>query len=106
MTVDANCAYSLSDLDRLRVFDDYYLTYVEQPLGWDDFVDHAALASLPGFTLPGDVSGSDKYFESDIVAPPIVANNGEIVVPAARGLGYAVDAERIAATATRSAAMS
>ena len=30
-----------------------------------------ALASLPGFTLPGDLSPSDRYFEREIVKPPI-----------------------------------
>ena len=29
-----------------------------------------AIASLPGFTLPGDVSGSDKYYRQDLVEPP------------------------------------
>ncbi len=32
-----------------------------------------AIASLPGFTLPGDISGSDKYYVEDLVDPPIVA---------------------------------
>ena len=31
---------------------------------------------LPGFTLPGDVSGSDKYYAEDIVEPPILAHRG------------------------------
>ncbi len=31
---------------------------------------NVAIASLPGFTLPGDVSGSDKYYAQDIVEPP------------------------------------
>ncbi|MFT3855158.1 MAG: o-succinylbenzoate synthase [Ilumatobacteraceae bacterium] len=44
LTVDANSAYTLDDLDSLRRFDDYGLKYVEQPLHWDDLVDHAALA--------------------------------------------------------------
>ncbi|HXM55675.1 MAG TPA: o-succinylbenzoate synthase [Candidatus Dormibacteraeota bacterium] len=40
-----------------------------------------ALASLPGFTLPGDVSGSRKYFEEDVIEPEIVAREGLIAVP-------------------------
>ena len=44
LTVDANSAYTLDDIDTLRRFDDYGLKYIEQPLHWDDLVDHAALA--------------------------------------------------------------
>jgi len=55
-----------------------------------------ALASLPGFSIPGDVSGFDKYFLEDIVEPPIVARSGAILVPFDRpGLGYEPDLERI-----------
>ena len=39
-----------------------------------------ALASLPGFSLPGDISASDRYFREDITAP-FVLRNGEIAVP-------------------------
>ena len=39
---------------------------------------NVAIASLPGFTIPGDVSGSDKYYAQDIVEPPILAYNGAI----------------------------
>ncbi|WP_339093869.1 o-succinylbenzoate synthase [Deinococcus sp. VB142] len=44
LTVDANSAYTLADSGRLRRLDDYDLTYIEQPLAWDDLVDHAELA--------------------------------------------------------------
>lgn len=55
-----------------------------------------ALASLPGFTLPGDMSGSDKYFASDVVTPPIRAHQGEVAVPWEQpGIGHAVDEARI-----------
>ena len=52
---------------------------------------NVAIASLPGFTLPSDVSGSDKYYERDIVAPPIVAVDGMVDVPSTPGLGHEVD---------------
>ncbi len=53
-----------------------------------------ALASLPGFTLPGDVSGSDKYYARDITTLPILAHQGIIPVPRDRpGLGFEVDQE-------------
>ena len=48
---------------------------------------NVAIASLPGFTIPGDVSGSDKYYEEDLVAPPILAHEGGIRVPMSAGLG-------------------
>ena len=44
LTVDANSAYSLADIDVLRAIDEYGLHYIEQPLHWDDLTDHAALA--------------------------------------------------------------
>lgn len=44
LTVDANSAYTLDDVDLLRSFDEFDLHYIEQPLHWDDLVDHAALA--------------------------------------------------------------
>jgi o-succinylbenzoate synthase len=60
-----------------------------------------AISSLPGYSIPGDVSGSDKYYHDDIVAPPIRAFNGAIPVPSGPGLGYAVDEERVARATER-----
>lgn len=52
---------------------------------------NVALAALPGFTLPSDVSGSDKYYLEDIVDPPIRATAGRVPVPHDRpGLGHDV----------------
>jgi O-succinylbenzoate synthase len=177
---DANSTYTLADTERLKRLDAFDLMMIEQPLAWDDLIDHArlqtdlktpicldesvrsfvqakdalelrscrvlnvkagrvggmleakrvhdacvahgvpvwcggmhdygvgraanvALASLPGFSLPGDVSGSDKYFEEDVVEPPIVAKNGAIEVPARPGLGYDVVEERVRKRTARSA---
>lgn len=44
LTVDANSAYTLADLDLLRSLDQFDLHYIEQPLHWDDIVEHAVLA--------------------------------------------------------------
>ena len=45
-----------------------------------------ALASLPGFTLPGDISASSRYFERDILKQPVtLQKNGKIGVPQFRG---------------------
>ncbi|MFV9505322.1 MAG: o-succinylbenzoate synthase [Oscillochloridaceae bacterium umkhey_bin13] len=60
-----------------------------------------ALSSLPGFSLPGDVSGSDKYYHSDLVSPPIRAVGGAIPVPSGPGLGYAVDEAAVARATER-----
>jgi len=43
LMVDANSAYTLADADHLAELDRFSLTMIEQPLGWDDIVDHAAL---------------------------------------------------------------
>jgi o-succinylbenzoate synthase len=48
-----------------------------------------ALAALPGFTLPGDVSASDRYYHRDIT-PPFVMRNGRMRVPRGPGLGVDV----------------
>ncbi|GAB2601623.1 o-succinylbenzoate synthase [Paractinoplanes abujensis] len=47
---------------------------------------NVALAALPGFTLPGDTSGSDRYFRTDVTAP-FVLEDGHLPVPAGPGLG-------------------
>jgi O-succinylbenzoate synthase len=57
---------------------------------------NVAISSLPGFTLPGDVSGSDKYYREDLVEPPVLAPNGAIPVARAPGLGYTPVEARIA----------
>ncbi len=68
---------------------------------------NVALSSLPGFTLPSDVSGSDKYYSRDVVLPPIRADRGTVRVPwDVAGLGHAVDEEFVRAQATRTAQLS
>jgi O-succinylbenzoate synthase len=50
-----------------------------------------ALASLPAFTLPGDVSASKRYWAEDIIEPEVtVSSEGEIGVPSTPGRGYEV----------------
>ncbi len=43
LQVDANAAYSLADADQLAKLDDYGLVCIEQPLGWDQLLEHAEL---------------------------------------------------------------
>lgn len=175
---DANSAYRLTDAARLRELDALGLMMIEQPLRYDDFLEHArlqeqietpvcldesiksdgdtalalelgscriinikpgrvgglgeslrihdrmrsaglavwcggmlesgvgrahnvALASLPGFTLPGDISASRRYWEKDIVSPEFEVSDGEMAVPTGPGIGVEIDEERIEALTVR-----
>ena len=179
LSVDANAAYSLADVELLKELDHYDLLMIEQPLAPGDLVDHAklqqqvrtsvcldesiltvqdaqhalelgsckiinlklgrvgghteaqaihafaaargvpvwcggmlesgigrahniAMSTLPGFTLPGDVSASERYWEEDVIDPPvIVSSKGTITVPAKPGLGFEVNERRMDAVTTR-----
>ncbi|HIB10279.1 MAG TPA: o-succinylbenzoate synthase [Gemmatimonadetes bacterium] len=177
---DANSAYSLADVDKLRELDALGLMMIEQPLSYNDFLDHArlqaqietpvcldesiksegdlalalhlgscrivnvkpgrvggfavsrrihdtmrleglpvwcggmlesgvgrahnvALASLPGFTLPGDISASRRYWERDIVSPEFEVADGMMKVPRGPGIGVDLDIERIQSLTVREA---
>jgi O-succinylbenzoate synthase len=52
---------------------------------------NAALAALPGFTLPGDVSASSRFYARDIVTEPAVLEDGHVRVPTGAGLGVEID---------------
>jgi O-succinylbenzoate synthase len=52
---------------------------------------NAALAALPGFTLPGDVSASSRFYTRDIVTEPAVLEDGHVRVPTGHGLGVEID---------------
>lgn len=174
LMADANSAYALSDADHLAQLDAFDLIMLEQPLGQDDLVRHAALqqrmrtpicldesildvqraedmialgsgrivnikpgrvggyassvaihdlckangvpvwcggmlesgigraynialASLPNFTLPGDLSPSARYWERDVVMPEwTMDGDGMVGVPRhLPGLGVEVDAGRV-----------
>lgn len=56
-----------------------------------------ALTSLANFTLPGDTSGSNRYWEKDIILPEVIAANGYIEVPKTVGIGYEIDREAVEA---------
>ena len=178
---DANSAYTLDDVARLQELDALDLMMLEQPLSYDDFLDHArlqeristpicldesiksegdlalalelgscqivnikpgrvggfgvsrrlhdtmrargmpvwcggmlesgvgracnvALASLPGFTLPGDISASQRYWEQDIVTPEFEVEDGVMRVPTGIGLGVELDLDRIHGLTVREAA--
>jgi O-succinylbenzoate synthase len=61
---------------------------------------NVAVASLPGFTKPGDTSSSSRYFEEDIVAPPLEAKGGLMPVPEGPGIGVEVRRDVLARVTT------
>lgn len=60
---------------------------------------NVALAALPGFTLPGDTSASDRYYRTDITAPFVLAD-GHLPVPTAPGIGVEPIPDLLAAVTT------
>jgi O-succinylbenzoate synthase len=61
-----------------------------------------AMATLAGFTLPGDVSASARYWAEDIIEPPVtVSSRGIINAPDEPGIGYHVNNARVAELSVR-----
>jgi O-succinylbenzoate synthase len=58
-----------------------------------------ALAALPNFTLPGDISASARYWRTDITAP-FHLEDGHLAVPTGPGLGVTPEADALAAATT------
>ena len=56
-----------------------------------------ALASLPGFVLPGDTSASSRYYARDVTTPFVLDDEGFLDVPTGAGAGVTPDAESLAA---------
>ena len=55
-----------------------------------------ALSTLAGFTLPGDVSASKRYWREDIIEPEVtVSENGTIKAPEGAGIGFNVNQNKI-----------
>jgi O-succinylbenzoate synthase len=60
------------------------------------------LSTLPNFSLPGDVAASKRYFDPDLIDPPVeVAADGTIPVPQGSGLGVSLREDRIEAATVR-----
>jgi O-succinylbenzoate synthase len=56
------------------------------------------LSTLPNFSLPGDIAASRRYFDPDLIDPPIeVASDGTVAVPTGPGIGVAIREDRIEA---------
>lgn len=59
---------------------------------------NVALASLPNFTLPGDISASKRYYKEDIVEPEFNVNeDGTMEVPTKPGIGVEVNLKKLEA---------
>ena len=55
-----------------------------------------ALSTLAGFTLPGDISASARYWDEDIIEPAVtVSREGTIIPPVSPGIGFEVREDRI-----------
>lgn len=64
------------------------------------------LSSLPNFLLPGDVAASRRYYQPDLIEPPIeVLPGGTIAVPAGPGAGVTIVPERVARATVRLAVL-
>jgi len=66
---------------------------------------NAGLAALPGFTLPGDISASTRFYARDIVTEPIMVIDGHVAVPTAPGLGFDIDHEFLDSVTTSTIAI-
>ncbi|MTD14489.1 o-succinylbenzoate synthase [Nakamurella sp. YIM 132087] len=60
---------------------------------------NAALAALPGFSLPGDISASDRFYAQDITTP-FVIEDGHVAVPSGPGLGVTPNPEILESVTT------
>lgn len=56
---------------------------------------NVALAAMPGFSLPGDLSASARFYDTDVVTEPIVVEHGSIAVPGSVGFGVDIDPDVI-----------
>ena len=65
-----------------------------------------AMSTLAGFTLPGDVSASARYWEEDIIEPPVgVTPRGTINAPDHPGIGFEIKRGRVESLTVRSETM-
>ncbi|HYP25113.1 MAG TPA: o-succinylbenzoate synthase [Blastocatellia bacterium] len=61
-----------------------------------------AMSTLEGFALPGDVSASERYWEEDIIDPPVtVSERGTIRAPEGAGIGFEVNERRLESLVAR-----
>lgn len=78
-------AMKIHDLCREHELDAWCGGMLESGIGR---AHNIALASLPGFTLPGDIGESKHYWEEDLIVPEVEVSNGMIQIPETPGIGY------------------
>ena len=61
---------------------------------------NVSLAAMPGFTLPGDTSASDRYWERDLTTPFVLDPDGYVALPSGPGLGVEPLPDVLAETTT------
>jgi O-succinylbenzoate synthase len=55
-----------------------------------------AISTLAGYTMPGDVSASKRYWQEDVIEPAVeVTERGTIIAPERPGIGFEVKRDRI-----------
>ena len=65
------------------------------------------LSTLSNFSLPGDVAASRRYFDPDLIEPPIeMAADGTIAVPSGPGLGVSIRQDRVDRATLKTAELS
>ncbi|MEH6942675.1 o-succinylbenzoate synthase [Bacillus sp. JJ722] len=52
---------------------------------------NVALATLEGFTIPGDISSSSRFWDEDIVEPELTVSNGTVKVSSEMGIGCQIN---------------
>jgi len=63
-----------------------------------------AISTLAGYTMPGDVSASKRYWHEDIIEPAVeVSPQGTITAPNGPGIGFEISRERIDKSSIRRA---
>lgn len=61
-----------------------------------------AMATLPGFVLPGDISASSRYWEKDVIEPPVTVTDTGTITPSNNpGIGFEIDLPRIESLTVR-----
>jgi O-succinylbenzoate synthase len=60
-----------------------------------------AVAAMPNFTLPGDISASSRYFAEDLTEPFDLGADGTMAVPTRPGIGVDPDPSRLEAATAR-----
>ena len=65
-----------------------------------------AISTLAGYTMPGDVSASKRYWHEDIIEPAVeVSAHGTITATEGPGIGYEIRRDRIERLKVRAASI-